>query len=136
MFDIAAWEVTETKGSLPALQELPSQQQIVGNQVKSTKKPSHWPRFGKFRVETKKTQGTDHKGNTTKKRSGTASTTGKINPYELRDQELKTEEDKQAQRRLFYWKRRQQQKLEKNTEVLDVSEFLRKKVQETRNKKR
>ena len=83
------------------------------------------------------TQGFDHKGNATKKRRGAASTTGKINPYDLRDQELKTEEDEQAQRRLFYWKRRQQQKLKKNTEVLDASEFLRKKVQkETRNKKR
>ena len=74
---------------------------------------------------------------TTKKRRETASMPRKINPYELRDQELKIEEGKRAERKFFNWKRRQQQKLEKNTEVLDVSEFLRKKVpKETRNKKR
>ena len=39
MFGSAVTKVTETKGSLPALQELPSQQEIVGNQVKFTKKP-------------------------------------------------------------------------------------------------
>ena len=137
MFDIAAWEVTETKGSLPALQELPSQQQIVGNQVKITKKSSHWSIFGKFRVETKKTQGTDHMVDTTKNRREAASVPRKINPYELRDQELMIKEGKQAERKFFNWKRRQQQKLDKNTEVLDVSEFLRRKVpKETRNKKR
>ena len=39
---------------------------------------------------------------------------------------FKMEESKRAQRKIFNWKRRQQKKLEKNTEVLDVSEFLRK----------
>ena len=34
MFGSAVRKVTETKGSLPALQELPSQQEMVGNQVK------------------------------------------------------------------------------------------------------
>ena len=52
----------------------------------------------------------------------------KINPYVLRNQKLKVEEGKRAKRKFFNWKRRQQQTLEKNTEVLDVSEFLRKKV--------
>ena len=76
-------------------------------------------------------------GNTTKKRRGTILIPRKINPYELRDQELKIEEDKQAKRKFFNWKRRQQQKLGKNTEVLDINEFLRRKVpKETRNKKR
>ena len=70
-------------------------------------------------------------GHTTKKRSKAASTPRKINPYVLRNQELKIEEGKQAKRKFFNWKRRQQQKLEKNTEVLDVSEFLRKKVPHT-----
>ena len=36
------------------------------------------------------------------------------------------EESKRAQRKVFNWKKRQQQKFEKNIEVLDVSEFLRK----------
>ena len=66
--------------------------------------------------------------NATKRRRGTASMTRKINPYELRDQELKIEEDKRAKRTFFNWKRRQQQKIKKNTEVLDVSEFLRRRV--------
>ena len=83
------------------------------------------------------TQGSDHKGNSTKRRRRTAPTTRKTNYYEQRVKELKTEEEERAQRRIFYWKRRQQQKLRKNTEVPDVSVFLRKKVQEgTRNKRR
>ena len=92
--------MTETKGSLLALQELPSQQQIVGNQVKTTKKPSHWSRFGKVRVKIKKTQWTDHMVDTTKKRRETASIPRKINSYELRDQELKIEEGKRAKKSL------------------------------------
>ena len=76
-------------------------------------------------------------GNTIKKRRGSILIPRKINPYELCDQELKIEEDKRAKRKFLNWKRRQQQKLDKNTEVLDVSEFLRRKVpKETRNKKR
>ena len=68
MFGSAARTVTETKCPLPAMQELPIHQKFVGNQVKTTKKPGRWSRFGKFRVETKKTQGPDHMGHTTKKR--------------------------------------------------------------------
>ena len=72
-------------------------------------------------------------GNTTKKRRGSILIPRKINAYELRDQELKIEEDKRAKRKFLNWKRRQQQQLDKNTEVLDVSEFLRRKVpKETR----
>ena len=139
MFGSAARTMTETetKGSLPALQEVPSYQEIVGNQVKTTKKPGRWSRIGNFRVETKKTQGSNHMGNTTEKRRKTVSTPRKINPYVLRNRELKIEEGKRAKRKVINWKRRQQQKLEQNTEVLDVSEFLRKKfIKETRNKMR
>ena len=76
-------------------------------------------------------------GHTTKKCRKNASTPRKMNPYELRDQELKIEEGKRAKRKFFNWKRRQQQKLDKNTEVLHVSEFLRWKVpKKNRNKKR
>ena len=57
--------------------------------------------------------------------------------YELRDQELKRKRVSDLKRKFFNRKRRQQQKIKKNTEVLDVSEFLRKKFpKETRNKKR
>ena len=76
-------------------------------------------------------------GNTTKKRRGSILTPMKINPYELRGQELKIEEDERAKRKFLNWKKRQQQKLDKNTEVLNVSECLRRKVpKKTRNKKR
>ena len=76
-------------------------------------------------------------GRITKKRMTTAATPKKISPYELRDQELKIEEGKRAKRKIFNWKRRQQRKLEKNTEVPNVSEFLRKKApKESRNKRR
>ena len=92
MFGSAARIVTETQSSLPALQELPSHQELVGNQVKTTKQPGRWSRFGKFRVDTKKTQGSNHMGSTTKKRRDAASTAKKTNPYELCGQELKMEE--------------------------------------------
>ena len=75
-------------------------------------------------------------GNTTKKRRGSTLIPRKINPYELRNQELKIEEDKRAKRKFLNWKRRQQQQLDKNTEVLDVSEFLRRKVSKETKKKR
>ena len=61
----------------------------------------------------------------------------KINSYVIRDQELKIEESKQAQRKIVNWKTRQQQKLGRNIEVLNVSEFLRKKfLKKSKNKKR
>ena len=46
-FGSAAKEVTETKSSLIALQELPSHQDRVENQVHITKKPSCWSKFEK-----------------------------------------------------------------------------------------
>ena len=60
----------------------------------------------------------------------------KTSPYELRGRELKIEKVSKLHKRKFFKKRRQQQKLEKNSEVLDVSEFLRKMApKESRNKK-
>ena len=99
MLGSAAHKVTETKSSLPVLQELPSHQELVGNQIKTTKKPSYWSRFGKFRVETKRTQKTDHMVDATKKHRDIVSIPRKINPYELRGQELKIEEGKRAKRK-------------------------------------
>ena len=124
MFGGEAQIVTETRNSLPTLQELPSHQEPVGNSAKTTKNSSHWSRFRKFRVRNKKTQGSNHMGRITKRRMSTAATPRKISSYWLRVQELKKEEGKRAKRKIFNWKRRQQQKLEKNTEVLDVSEIL------------
>ena len=74
---------------------------------------------------------------TTMKRRKTFSKPRKINPYVVRDQELKIEESKRAQRIFFNWKRRQQQKLERNTKVLNVSKLLQKKFpKKSKNKKR
>ena len=89
-------DATKTNVSLFAVQELPGHQNASEVQVKATKKPGHWSRFGKFRVETKKTQGSDHMGHTTKKRRKNDSTPWKINPYVLCGQELKAEEGKRA----------------------------------------
>ena len=67
----------------------------------------------------------------------TAATPTKTNAYELRDQELKIEADKRAKRKSFTWKRRQQQKNERNTKVLLAGEGLRKNVpKESRKNKR
>ena len=76
-------------------------------------------------------------GHTTRKRRNNFSKPRKINPYVVRDQELKIEESKRAQRIIFNWKRRQQQKLERNTKVLNVSKLLQKKFpKKSKNKKR
>ena len=56
--------VTKTKSSLPALQELPSHQEAPEAQVKATKKSGRCPKFGTFKVETKKTQETSGTGST------------------------------------------------------------------------
>ena len=61
----------------------------------------------------------------------------RINPYVLRDQELKIEERKRAQRIFFNWKRRKQQKLERNTTVLNVGKLPQKTFpKKSKNKKR
>ena len=67
-------------------------------------------------------------GHTIRKRRKTVPKPRKISPYMLRDQELKIEVSKRAQRKIFNWKRRQQQKLGRNTKVLKVREFLRNKL--------
>ena len=96
MFGSAAQAVTKTKSSLPALKESKNHQKAAEAQVTATKKSGRLSRFGKFRVETKKTQGSDHMGHTTKKRRKNDSTPWKINPYVLCGQELKAEEGKRA----------------------------------------
>ena len=54
----------------------------------------------------------------------------------MRNLELKLEERMRNKRKFDRWKRRQEQKLKKNTEVLDMSELLRKKVPTEVNKKK
>ena len=117
---------TKTKISLPAVQELPGHQKASEAQVKATKKPGRWSTFGKFRVDTKQTKETSGTGGTTIRRTKHRTKPRITDSYKTRNQKLKIDESKRAQRKVFNWKRRQQQKLEKNTDVLDVSEFLRK----------
>ena len=63
MFRSAAQKATTTKSALAALQESPSQQKSLGNWAEDTKKPE----FGKFNVDTNKTQKTSATGDTTRK---------------------------------------------------------------------
>ena len=71
-------------------------------------------------MSTKKTQETSGTGGTTRRQRKHRTKFRVTDPYKTRNQELKMEESKRAQRKVFNWKRRQQQKLEKNTKVLDV----------------
>ena len=88
-------------------------------------------------AQSKKSQGPRRMGHTIRKRRKTVPKPRKISPYMLRDQELKIEVSKRAQRKIFNWKRRQQQKLGRNTKVLKVREFLRNKLpKKSKNKKR
>lgn len=107
-------------------------------QGRQERKPKDWERTNTNKKLLNKEvgrKGSHHMGNTAEERRRTCSTQRKINPYVRRNQELKTEENKRTKRKVINWKRRQQQKLEQNTEVLDVSEFLRKKsMKKTRNK--
>ena len=50
----------------------------------------------------------------------------KKTPYELCDQELKTEKSELAKRKSLKWKKKQQQRLKKNTDVIDARMILRK----------
>ena len=54
MLGSAARKVTKTKSSLPALQELLSHQEPVGNKVKPTKNPGRWSTFAKFKEVSRK----------------------------------------------------------------------------------
>ncbi len=93
--------------------------------------------FGKAQVGSKNSQEPGRMGHTIRKRRKTLSKPRKMSPYVLHDQELKIEESKRAQRKIFNWKRRHQQKLRRNTKVLNVSEFLWKKFRKrSKNKKR
>ena len=63
-----------------------------------------------------------------KKRRGNTTASRKTTQYVMRDLELKLEERMRNKRKSDNWKMREEQKLKENTEVLDVSEILRKKM--------
>ena len=73
-FGNAAKEVTETGSSPTALQELPRHQDRAEDRGRTTKKPKSWSKTVKLQARTEMTQGSDHKGNSTRKRRGTAPT--------------------------------------------------------------
>ena len=76
-------------------------------------------------------------GHSVKKHSETVASPTKSKANELRAQELIMEAGEQAKRKFVNWKRRQQEKLERNTEVLHASEGLQKKVpKQSRKNKR
>ena len=67
MFGSAAQIVTEKARSLPALQELSNHQEPAAKQAKARKKAGHRSKFGKFKVDTEKTQGSNHRVSATMK---------------------------------------------------------------------
>ena len=111
---------------MPAVQELPGHQKASEAQVKATKKPACCSTFGKFKVDTKKTQQTSDTGGTIRRQRKHRTKPRITDLYKTRNQELKMDESKRAQRKIFNWKSMQQQKLKNNTKALDVSEFMRK----------
>ena len=94
MFGSAAQKATKTKSSLVVLQEVPSHQTSLGYQTEATKKPGHWSTFGKFKVDSDKTQKTSATDDATRKQKEHRTKPRITGPYETRNQELKTEENK------------------------------------------
>ena len=115
MFKNASQVVTRIKSSLPSVQELPGCQKASEVQVKTTQKPGRWSKIGNFKVDTKRTQEISGTGGTTRGQRKHRTKPRVTDLYETHNQELKMEESKRSQRKVFNWKRRQQQKLEKNT---------------------
>ena len=99
MFGCAAREITKNRSSLPALQELPSPQDVNKNQTKPGRRPMPRSRIGKFKVGTGKTTRGSCVVGTTKKRQGNTTESRKSTPYETRNLELKSEETLQSKRK-------------------------------------
>ena len=127
MFGSTAQEVTKTKGSLPALQNLPSHQEAPEAQVKATKKPVCWSTIEKIKTGNKKNTRNQwhrrylHTTRRQRKHKPNPRTTGS---YETRNQELKMEENIRAQIKTLHWKRKQQKNLGKDVKVVDVRKIL------------
>ena len=96
-------------------------------QAKTGEKVGHRSKFGRFKADTKKTQGSNHRGTTTMKHRDVGPRPRKKTPYELRDQELKAEESELAKRKLWtgkaaaaktqeeYWSDQREDNLEEET---------------------
>ena len=113
MFGSAAQKATKTKSSLAVLQEVLSHYKPLGYQTEAIKKPGCRSTFGKFKIESNKTQKTNATGDATRKQKKHRTKLRLTDPYDMRNQELKIEENKQAQRKTLNWKRRQRKKAER-----------------------
>jgi len=105
-FGSAAEETRSTVTSLRSLQELPRHQNRAEDQGHTRRNLKSRSKTIKVQVRSKMTQRSDHKGNPTGKRRGTAPKPRKTNQYELRVKELETEMEVRAQRRIFCWKKK------------------------------
>ena len=104
-FGSVAEETRKTGTSLRSLQELPRHQNRAEDQGHTRRSQKSRSTTTKFQVRSKMTQGSDHKGNPTGKRRGTAPKPRKTDQYELRVKELETEMEMRAQRRTYCWKK-------------------------------
>ena len=106
MFGSAAQTAIEKASSLPALQELFNHQEPAAHQAETGKKAGHRFRVEKIKIDTVETQGPDHGGAAAMRHREAGPRSRKKTLYELRDQELKTEESKLDRRKSLNWKRR------------------------------
>ena len=92
MFGNAARSTTITT-TMPTLQELTSYQKPVEQQKRSRKKASNWAKSGKFKVTNKKPGKPNSQNQTVRRHNEARPKSSKKTPYELRDEELKTEKN-------------------------------------------
>ena len=67
--------------------------------MEATKKPGRWSTFGKSKVDSNKRQKTSATGDVTRKQREQRIKLRITDPYKMRNQELKMEENKRAQRK-------------------------------------
>ena len=89
MFGSAAQKTTKIKRSLAVLQEVPNYQKPLRYQTEATKKPRRWSTFGKFKVDSNKTQKISATGDATRKQREHRKKLRITDPYETRKQDLK-----------------------------------------------
>ena len=93
MFGNAARSTTITT-TMPTLQENTSYQKPVEQQKRNRKKASNWAKSGKFKVTNKKPGEPNSQNQTVRRHNEARPKSSEKTPYELRDEELKTEKIK------------------------------------------
>ena len=91
--------------------------------MESAKKPRRWSTFGKFKVDSNKTHKISATGDATRKQRENRTKQRITDSYKARNQELKIEENKRAQRKTANWKRRQMKKIEREIPLYFPSLF-------------